>query len=157
MPQTNAQIARVFDDLAEVLEIKKELVFKVRAYRRAAQVIRGLPEPLEEMVHRGRDLKGIPGVGEAIAKKVVELVATGRAATYEREKASLPPLFQLLASLPGLTPKTAWQLLQETGATTSAELEHALEGDSPAWLPLTGEGSAQALRAALHVRSPVAR
>ena len=84
MPPTNARIAALFDDLADVLEIKKDGWFKIRAYRRAAEAIRGLPETLESLVREGRDLKAIPGIGEAIARKIGELVATGRVATYER-------------------------------------------------------------------------
>jgi DNA polymerase (family 10) len=153
MPYTNAEIAGVFEGLAEVLEIKKELVFKVRAYRRAAEVIRSLPEPLEGMVRQGRELKGIPGVGEAIAKKIAELVATGRVATYEREKSSLPPIMQLLMDVPGVSPKTAWRVLQETGATTPGELERALDSGKLAWLPAAGPGSATEVRAALHAQA----
>ena len=101
MSYTNAEIARLFDNLAEMLELKRALPFKFRAYRRAAQVIRELPEPLEALVLHttGADgaataLRRISGIGPAIAGKVVELVTTGRVAAYEREKAEAPPALQ---------------------------------------------------------------
>jgi DNA polymerase (family 10) len=145
MPFTNAQIAALFDDLADVLEIKKERWFKVRAYRRAAEVIRGFSETLEGLVQEGRDLKAIPGIGEAIAAKTAELVTTGRVATYEREKGSLPETFRILVDLPGFGPKLAWRVVQETGAETLEELGSALAGRPPTWLPIAGEGSVEAV------------
>ena len=154
MPPTNARIAALFDDLADVLEIKKDGWFKIRAYRRAAEAIRGLPETLESLVREGRDLKAIPGIGEAIARKIGELVATGRVATYEREKGSLPEAFRLLVDLPGFGPKVAWRLVQETGAETREELERALVGNPPAWLSIRGEGSVEAILERLPGRLP---
>ena len=154
MPSTNAQIAALFDDLSDVLEIKKENWFKIRAYRRAAEAIRGLSEALESLVREGRDIQAIPGVGEAIATKIGELVTTGRVATYEREKGSLTEAFQLLVDFPGFGPKVAWQITQETGAETREELESALVECPPTWLPTVGEGSVEAILEHLLGQSP---
>lgn len=86
---TNAEIAAIFEGLAMLLERKKDSIFKIRAYRRVAQVIMELPFSLEERVAQGGDLRDIPGIGEAIDKKVREYISTGSVQTYERLKAEL--------------------------------------------------------------------
>ncbi len=73
---TNEEVAVVFDEVADRLEARKELIFKIRAYRKAAAAIRVLGAPVEEY-RREHDLKEIPGVGDAIAKKVADLLDTG--------------------------------------------------------------------------------
>ncbi|GAH70166.1 unnamed protein product [marine sediment metagenome] len=82
----NTEIARVFQDIAELLKLKKDNIFKIRAYQKAARSIEELPEEVEQLVAEDK-LKEIPGVGEAITKKITELVTTGRLGYYERLKA----------------------------------------------------------------------
>ncbi len=82
----NTEIARVFQDIADRLKIKKDNIFKIRAYERVAKSIEELPVAVEQLVREGR-LKEIPGVGEAITKKITELVNTGRLEYYEKLKA----------------------------------------------------------------------
>jgi DNA polymerase (family 10) len=82
----NPEIAWVFQDIADRLVRKKENIFKIRAYQKAARSIEALAEPVEKLVEEGR-LKEIDGVGEAIAKKIAELITTGKLAFYERLKA----------------------------------------------------------------------
>ena len=84
----NAEIAAVFRDIADLLEKKKENWFKIRAYRRAADSIEELTVPVGQLVDEGR-LKEIPGVGEAIIKKITELTTTGSLEYYEKLKAEL--------------------------------------------------------------------
>ncbi len=83
---TNSEIAAVFEDIARLLPKNKENIFKIRAYQKAAQAIAEMNEPVEKLVTEGR-LREIPGVGDAIAKKIMELVTTGQLAFYERLKA----------------------------------------------------------------------
>ena len=83
---TNAEIAAIFDDIAEMLKHKKENIFKIRAYQKVARAIEALPVEVEQLVAENR-LKEIPGAGEAITKKLTELVATGKLSYYERLKA----------------------------------------------------------------------
>ena len=73
---TNEEVATVFDELADRLRARKELVFKVRAYQKAATAIRELPVSVEQYRADGH-LRDIPGVGEAIAKKIADLLDTG--------------------------------------------------------------------------------
>lgn len=73
---TNEDVAQTFEEVADRLQARKELVFKIRAYRNAAMAIRRLGVPIEEY-RREHDLKEIPGVGEAIARKVADLLDIG--------------------------------------------------------------------------------
>ncbi len=82
----NKEIARVFQDLADLLEIKGENPFKIRAYQRAARAIEHLPVEVEGLAAEDK-LREIPGVGEAITKKITELVTTGKLGFYEKLKA----------------------------------------------------------------------
>jgi DNA polymerase (family 10) len=85
----NDEIAAVFDDIAGLLEIKKDNIFKIRAYRKAALAIRELAENVAGLAAENR-LGEIPGVGEAIKKKIIELVTTGRLEYLEKLRAELP-------------------------------------------------------------------
>ncbi|MCX6011419.1 MAG: hypothetical protein NT134_04060 [Chloroflexi bacterium] len=85
----NQQIAAIFDDIAERLKAKKENIFKIRAYQKVARSIESLPVSVEQLVKENR-LNEIPGAGEAIAKKLTELVNTGRLEYYEQLKAESP-------------------------------------------------------------------
>jgi DNA polymerase (family 10) len=82
----NKEIARVFQDIADLLELKGENPFKIRAYQKAARAIEHLPVEVERLVAEDK-LREIPGVGEAITKKITELVTTGRLGFYEKLKA----------------------------------------------------------------------
>jgi DNA polymerase (family 10) len=85
----NAEIAAIFEDIAARLLAKKENIFKIRAYQKVARSIESLPVPVEQLVRENR-LNEIAGAGEAIAKKLTELVNTGRLEFYERLKAESP-------------------------------------------------------------------
>jgi len=85
---TNAEIAAIFTDIAAMLKAKKENIFKVRAYERAAGFIMDWPVSIEQMSRQGR-LREVPGVGEAIEKKITEMVNTGRLEFYEKLKAEV--------------------------------------------------------------------
>jgi len=85
----NSEISFIFTDIAEMLRLKKDNIFKIRAYEKVARSIAELKEPVAKLVTEGR-LKEIPGAGEAIQKKLKELAATGRLAFYEKLKAEFP-------------------------------------------------------------------
>jgi DNA polymerase (family X) len=86
---TNSEISSIFTDIAAMLKLKKENIFKIRAYQKVARSIAELREPVEKLVAENR-LTEIPGAGEAIVKKLTELVATGRLAFYEKLKGESP-------------------------------------------------------------------
>jgi DNA polymerase (family 10) len=83
---TNQEISAIFKDIAEMLRLKRDNIFKIRAYEKVARSIAELKEPVAILAAEGR-LKEIPGAGEAIQKKLKELAATGKLAFYERLKA----------------------------------------------------------------------
>ncbi|MBN1693431.1 MAG: hypothetical protein JW845_07760 [Dehalococcoidales bacterium] len=82
---TNEQISAIFSDIAARLRLKKDNIFKIRAYEKVARSILELKEPVSKLVAEDR-LKEVPGAGEAIIKKLTELVNTGSLAFYERLK-----------------------------------------------------------------------
>ena len=86
---TNEEIAQVFKEIADMLGLKGEDWFKIRAYLKVVQSISKLTEPAEIMVREGR-ARQIPGVGEAIEKKLAELVATGKITLREKLKVEFP-------------------------------------------------------------------
>ncbi len=82
----NKEIAKVFQDIADLLELKGEDPFKIRAYQKVVRSIEHLPVEVEQLVAEDK-LKKVPGVGEAITKKITELVTTGKLDFYEKLKA----------------------------------------------------------------------
>ena len=85
---TNQEIAAVFREIANLLEKKKENWFKIRAYRKVADEIEKMTVELSRLADEGK-LREIPGVGEAIAKKITEMLSTGRLLFYEKLKAEV--------------------------------------------------------------------
>jgi len=86
---TNAEIAAVFTDIAEMLRLKKDNIFKIRAYEKVARAIVELNVPVEQLASEDR-IGEIPGAGEAITRKITELVTTGRLEYYEKLKKEFP-------------------------------------------------------------------
>ena len=145
----NEDIARLFDRLAGLYEMQEGGGFKARAYRKGAQAIRELPEPLTAMIASGADLQKVPGIGKAIDGKVRELLDTGHVRTYDREAANVSPLALALLDVPGIGGASVRRLLDETGAASANDLLAVLDAGAGAWLPLTGPRSIEAVRALL--------
>ena len=123
----NASVARVFHQIADILEVQGENAFRIRSYRTAAESLDNLGPSVTEMVKRGESLRSIPGVGEGMAAKIKELVETGSCA-YARELLAVVPesLLELL-KIPGLGPKGVALVWRSLGVTSAAELEAAVE------------------------------
>ncbi len=85
----NSEIARVFQDIADRLELKGENPFKIRAYQKVARAIEELPVEVAQLAKEDR-LNEVPGAGAAITQKITELVTTGQLGYYERLKAEFP-------------------------------------------------------------------
>jgi DNA polymerase (family 10) len=138
----NSEVAKIFQDIADLLELKGENVFKIRAYQKAARAIEHYPRELKVMIDEGEDLQSIPGVGEAIAKKTTELITTGKLGYYENLKAEFPRGITNLLAIPGIGPKTANKLSSELGISSVDELERAINEGRVAKLFRLGEKTA---------------
>ncbi|MBC8274489.1 MAG: DNA polymerase/3'-5' exonuclease PolX [Chloroflexi bacterium] len=139
----NTAIAKVFQDMADLLELKGENVFKIRAYQRAARTFEHLPKEIEVMLEEGEDLQSIPGVGEAIAKKTIELVNTGKLRVYEELKAEFPEGITTLLEIPGIGPKTSNRLSTELGIKSPDDLEEAIKDGRVAKMFRLGDKTAE--------------
>ena len=142
MTANNEDIARLFENLGILLELKGDSVFKIRAYQRAARTIENLSFPLVQAVEDGTDLKQIPGIGKAINDKIHELLQTGRVSTYERLLSELPEGVLTLMDVPGIGPKTAMLISQNLGISSIDEVEQNIREGKLAELPGMGEKAA---------------
>ena len=138
----NKEIAKVFEDIGGLLELKGENVFKIRAYQKAARTIEQLSVELDLLSKEGR-LKEVPGVGEAIEKKIAELLDTGKLDYYEKLKKEFPAGISTLLDVPGIGPKTAMLLTSDLGVQTIEDLEKAIVDGRVAKLPRMGEKTAE--------------
>ncbi len=129
----NREIAAIFDEMADILEVKGELIFKVRAYRRASLNLLSLTKPVE-VLSRG-ELLDIPGIGAELAAKIEEYCQSGKVHTHERLKSELPPGILELLAVPGLGPKTARLLVEKGGITDLDTLERSAREHRLAEIP----------------------
>lgn len=120
----NVEIASAFNELADLMELKGEDFFKIRAYRQAARTIACLEEPVEEM-YRKKTLPRVPGIGKNIAAKVGELVEKGKMDKLEKIRAEIPRGLLEIMALPGIGPKRAAFLYRSLGVTNLDDLEQA--------------------------------
>ncbi|HEX9670824.1 MAG TPA: DNA polymerase/3'-5' exonuclease PolX [Thermoanaerobaculia bacterium] len=136
---TNAEIARVLQEVADVLEIRQGDSFRIRAYRNAARTVEAQTEPLARLVAEARPLTALPGIGKQMAAHVRELIETGTLAYRDELLAEIPRSLIDLMRLPGVGPKRAFRLWQELGIQTVEGLEEAARGGRIA--PLAGFGA----------------
>jgi len=118
----NFDLARLFYEMATLLEVKNESVFRVRAYQRAAQTLEALPTDVEVVAGRG-DLTKLPAIGKDLAAKITEYLQTGQIAQLQTLRAELPAKFVTLLEVRGLGPRTAKTLYDERGVDSIERLE----------------------------------
>jgi DNA polymerase (family 10) len=148
----NADIAEVLSEIAALLEVKGENVFKVRAYERAAEAIGGMTEEATTVRERG-ELRSIPGVGASIAEKIEELLDTGECQHREELLREFPPTVFDLLRIPGVGPKTVKLLIEKAGVSSVEELEKAAQAGRLRDLPGMGQKTeAEILRGIGHMR-----
>ncbi|OGC78938.1 MAG: hypothetical protein A2145_06760 [candidate division Zixibacteria bacterium RBG_16_40_9] len=136
---TNQQIAKILEEIADILEIQGEIVFKVRAYQKAVETVSNLTKEISTMMEE--ELRELPGIGEAIAKKVHTLATTGKLDYYEElKKSEFAPLVDLL-QIPSVGPKHARMLYERLGVKTVADLEKAAKEGKIKDLPGMGAKS----------------
>ena len=149
----NANISEIFGRIASLTQLKGENVFIVRAYQRAAGTIKDMPVELEQYVSEGGRLRDIDGIGEAIAKKITEILDTGRLGFYEKLKAEFPPGLLDIMNIPGVGPKTAALIWGQLGVTTVQELESVIADGKFEQLPRMGTKQAQNILRTLRTSS----
>ena len=118
------EIAWVFYQIADLMELKGDDIFKIRAYRKAARAIAGLEQPAADLYNNGKLIE-VPGVGKNIIIKIGELLTTGQCQLHERLKQDVPAGLLELMSLPGLGPKKIGLLYEKLGISSIAGLEEA--------------------------------
>jgi DNA polymerase (family 10) len=123
----NADVALLFDRLADLLEIQNANPFRIRAYRNASRLIGAQPRSVSDMLDEGADLSELPGIGKDLAAKIREIVETGHLALLDETEKSVPRELVELLLLPGLGPKRVQRLHEELAIDTIAELKRAAE------------------------------
>lgn len=150
----NIEIAAMLTQLADLLEIEGENPFRVRAYRNAARLVETLPRHIADMVAAGDDLSQLPGIGEALAKKMKEMVETGHLAALEKEEKQVPASLSDLLKIPGLGPKRVHILYDHLKVRTMTELTQAARSGRIRALPGFGEKTESVILRYLEDRKP---
>ncbi len=123
---SNAELARIFNEIGDMLEILGEVVYKAVAYRRVADAVERYPDDVAALYRRGQPPK-IPGAGEALTAKLAELAETGRLEYYERLRAQVPDGLLQILRISGVGPKTVRLLHTELGIDSVEALRAAAE------------------------------
>ena len=127
MPVPNADIADLFNRVADLLEILGENPFRIRAYRNAARTAGGLSQSLATMVEQEKDLTELPGIGKDLAGKIEEITKTGTFSQLQELEDRIPPQLVRLMKIPGLGPKRVKILYDELDITNLEDLKNAAE------------------------------
>ncbi|HXO21599.1 MAG TPA: DNA polymerase/3'-5' exonuclease PolX [Thermoanaerobaculia bacterium] len=137
----NVAIARVLEEVADVLEIQDANPFRIRAYRNAVRTVETQTVPLERLVAEGAPLTRLAGIGKEMESHIREMVTTGTLAYRDELLAAVPRSLLTLMRLPGVGPKKAKRLFDELGVGSVDELEEAAKAGRVATLPGFGAKS----------------
>jgi DNA polymerase (family 10) len=149
----NTEIAQLFSRLAELLEIQGANPFRIRAYRKAAQTIEGLPHSVTSMLAEGADLSELPGIGKDLAAKVQEIVETGHLSLLDQVSSQLPGQLAELAKIPTLGPKRVKMLYDTLGIQDLKGLAKAAQAGQIRQLPGFGKKTEEKILAETNRRS----
>ena len=144
----NHQVAAIFAEMADMLDILGESTHRVMAYRRAAESVTDLGRPLEE-VWRAGELEALPGIGRTLAGKIDELMRTGRLEAVEKLKAQVPAGVVEMLQIPGIGPRKAALFWKEADVTSIQELAEAARSGRVRALPGMGARSEENLLAGI--------
>ncbi len=125
MPIYNIDIADIFDEIADYLEIEDENPFRIRAYRNGALSIRGIGRELKELVDQKEDLTRLPGIGQELAAKIVEIIDTGTAQALKKLQEKIPEDVRKLLKIANLGPKRVRRLYQDLNIQSLQQLSQA--------------------------------
>ncbi len=141
-PSANAEVARLFAEISDILELKGEQPYRYNAYRTAARSVGNARERLDELFQQGR-LRELYGIGSALEAKIVEYLTTGEMEYYERQRRDFPAALASLLQVPGLGPTRARAVYNELRISTTAELEEAARSGRLKDVPGFGDKGAQ--------------
>jgi len=155
----NDDIAAVFEEIADLLDLQAANPFRIRAYRRAALMLRGLPRDVATIRGGGGDLRDLPGIGEDLAAQIDELLRTGRDSMLVRLRREFPRGAAGLLRLPGLGPKRVRTLIDSLRIGNVTALRRALRQGRLRGLPGFGPALIDKLRGATapQARAPIPR
>ena len=152
----NKSIGRIFNEIADLLEIKGDNPFRIRSYRNAATVIETFGESFEKLVREGTvDLQSISGIGEAISGKIKEIVETGDCKAHRDLLKEIPPTLLEIMQLQGVGPKTTAMLWKKMGVTTVEGVEQLAAAGRLRDLAGLGEKSEQKILQSIQNRKKV--
>lgn len=124
----NSEIASLFDELADLLELQGANAFRLRAYRNAARTIGSLPEAISDLAQEGaKSLQSIQGIGKDLSQKLVTVVETGELPQLEELREQIPTGVVMMLRIPGIGPKKVATIFNELGVTTLDQLREAAE------------------------------
>ena len=149
----NAEIAAMFDQLADLLEIEGANRFRVRAYRNAAQEIANLRREVADMAAAGEDLAALPAIGDDLAGKIAEILRSGRLALLDEVTARTPAGLSGIVALSGIGPKRAKALHDKLGVRNLAELAAKIKAGALEGLPGIGEKTVARMLHEIEARS----
>lgn len=157
MPVHNEDIAQIFEEMADLLEIEDANPFRVRAYRNAARMINGLGRELRDMVARGEDLTQLPTIGKDLAAKIDEILATGHAGALDKLHKEVPASLEDLLKIPGLGPKRVKVLYQDLHIKNLQQLQSAAQRGRLSSLPGFGAKTEQRILATIAAHRSTAK
>ena len=137
----NAEVARVLQQIADLLEFKNENPFKFRSYQMAAETIGSMGTPIVDIVSRGGggELQKIPGIGKTISAQIIEIIETGKSSYLEELTKDVPASVLDLRRVSGIGLKTAQLLYRDFGIKSLEELRTLAEGQGLTSVPGLGE------------------
>lgn len=145
----NAEIANIFEEIADILEIQQANPFRIRAYRNAARTVEGQTTPLARLLAEGKPLTALPGIGKDMAAHIAEMVATGTSSLRDKLAEEIPRSLLEIMRLPGVGPKKAKKLWDEQGICTVEALEEAAKAGKVAEIPGFGAKSQEKILAGI--------
>ena len=137
-PAGNPEIAAALNELADLLDLKNDNPFRIRAYRNAARTVGALGHDIAALVASGRELPKLPGIGEDLAGKIAEIAQTGECSLLRKLRREVPPTIVQLLKIPGLGPRRVQALYRDLGIETPQQLLAAAQAGRIKALPRFG-------------------
>ncbi|XZE43450.1 DNA polymerase/3'-5' exonuclease PolX [Pirellulaceae bacterium SH467] len=153
---SNVEIANLFEEMADLLELSGENAFRIRAYRNGAKAIAEMSESVATWIREGRDLTSVEGIGETLADKTKVIVETGNLPQLEKLRIAVPASLRTIMAIPGLGAKKAMKLFQELGVHDLVSLRSACESGLVAGLKGFGEKTQTSILANMQIAEKAA-